>query len=647
MMKNVYLLQPSCLYGNNYYLPYAIGMLAAYAFSNEQIKSRFSLQKLVYRMDDIDETAARVESPAVIGFSNYMWNYEYNLLLAEKLKAKYPDCLITFGGHHLPNSTEYLEKYSFIDVLSFGKGEESFEGILLSVIGQKRLDEIPNIAYRDGGRIGETEKRAITLSDYPSPYLTGVFDDLLDDGYDFSCVLETNRGCPFRCAYCDWGEINTKVRLFPLERVFAELEWMSRNKIEFVYCVDANFGLFERDLKIAEKLVELKETTGYPNRLQVSYAKNEFETTFRISVLLQQHGIGKGATLSLQSLEPAALRNVSRSNISAAQYRRQLRRYREANVPTYTELILGLPGETLESFEKGLCQVIECGQHNSVTVYNFELLPGSEMAKAENMAKHGIRTVSNALFQYHCKPMEKTVSGYSNIVVGTSSMTVEEWIEASLFGVFVQVMHHFGLTQCLAMAAVNERGVSYYDFYKSFYDGVVKGGGFPLLKAVMKSMREIYHGFVYRGDVLTYYNEKFGEITYPPEEAAFLMCLDRFDDFYDEVRSLAAGCFSDEAFAEQLLNYQKAVVVRPGVNNSVHTFDYDFKSYFESILLLDRPVLQRIETTCTFFTPFATDSLPDYARQIIWYGRRNGRMMYSNKPNQITITKGKERRADR
>ena len=635
-MKNVYLLQPSCLYGNNYYLPYAIGMLAAYAFSNEQIKQNYRLQKLIYRMDDIDETIARMEEPAVVGFSNYMWNYEYNLVLAEKLKARYPDCLISFGGHHLPNNTEYLEKYSFIDVLSFGKGEESFEGILLSALGHKRLADVQNIAFRDGNRIVETPKSKITLSDYPSPYLMGVFDDLLDDGYVFSCVLETNRGCPFRCAYCDWGEINTKVRLFPLERVFAELEWMSRNKIDFVYCVDANFGLFERDLKIAEKLVELKETTGYPNRLQVSYAKNEFDTTFKISVLLQQHGIGKGATLSLQSLSPEALKNISRSNISPEQYSRQLKKYREANVPTYTELILGLPGETLASFEEGLCRVIESGQHNSVTVYNFELLPGSEMARPENLARFGIKTVSKELFQYHCKPMEKTVSGFSNIVVGTNTLTVDEWIEASLFGIFVQVLHHFGLAQCVAMFAVNERSVSYFDFYQSFYNGV-QNGGYPLMKAVMEKIRRLYHDFVYCGGGLTCFDEAFGEITYPPEEAVFLTWLDRFDEFYGEVRQFAGDYVQDEELLNQLLSYQKAVILRPGINNDVRPFAYDFCSYFDGVLRLEHPTLRQRKNTCTFSTPFATDSLPDYARQIIWYGRRNGRMLYSSKPNLITV----------
>ena len=118
--------------------------------------------------------------------------------------------------------------------------------------------------------------------------------------------------------------------------------------------MDANFGMFERDLQIAEKLVDLKETFGYPNRLQVSYAKNQPDRVFQINKLLADHGIGKGATLALQSLEPKVLENVGRANISKEEYMRRIAQFRSAGISTYTELILGLPGETLDTFCHGV-----------------------------------------------------------------------------------------------------------------------------------------------------------------------------------------------------------------------------------------------------------------------------------------------------
>jgi putative methyltransferase len=169
--------------------------------------------------------------------------------------------------------------------------------------------------------------------------------------------------------------------------------------MEFVYCVDANFGMFERDEIIANKLVELKETKGYPNRLQVSYAKNEIDRVFRINKLLAEHGIGKGATLAMQSLEEKVLENVGRVNISKEQYANQIARYRSSGISTYTELILGLPGETLDTFCHGLCEILELGQHSSVSAYYCELLPNSTLASPEFMEKYKIKIVTTSLKQ--------------------------------------------------------------------------------------------------------------------------------------------------------------------------------------------------------------------------------------------------------
>ena len=346
------------------------------------------------------------------------------------------------------------------------------------LLGIISIDKIPNISYRDSGIPIKAPVAKITLKDYPSPYLTGIFDDIIKNKkYPFSCVLETNRGCPFDCCYCDWGELGSPVRLFPLEKVFAELEWISDNNIEFVYCVDANFGMFERDYQIAEKLVELKERNNHPSRLQVSYAKNNPDMVFKINKLLSQHGIGKGATISLQSMSEDVLKNIGRSNIDRREYKRLLKMYNDAGISTYTELIIGLPGETLDSFKNGLCELLELGQHKSVSTYHCELLPNSRMSTKEFREKYQIGTVSTALEQYHCENMEDTLSGFSNLVVSTSTMSQDEWIHANLFSSFLQAFHHLGLTQSLAIYARQEYGIEITtrpeDLDRGEYDAVI------------------------------------------------------------------------------------------------------------------------------------------------------------------------------
>ncbi|MBR0414282.1 MAG: radical SAM protein [Clostridia bacterium] len=634
-MRNFYLVQAGCLYGDTYYLPYAAGMLAAFALNDERIKTAYRCGRFIYSLEDIDSAIASLEDPVLVGFSNSIWNYEYNLEFAKKLKQAYPDCLIEFGGHHIPPDTSYLENYPFVDVLTHGKGEEAFRDLLLYVSGEKDLATIPNISYRNAK--GEPVKNAaspITITDYPSPYLSGLFDEIIRTSpYALSCVLETNRGCPYNCCYCDWGEINSPVRLFPLEKVFAEMDWMAAHKMEFVYCVDANFGMFERDLQIAAKLVDLKETFGYPNRLQVSYAKNHPERVFQINKLLADHGIGKGATLALQSLEPQVLENVGRANISKEEYMRRIAQFRAAGISTYTELILGLPGETVDSFCHGLCELLEMGQHSSVSAYHCELLPGSEMSTPSYMKKHGVKTVCTALDQFHCNDMSDTLSGYSNIVVGTNTMSVAGWVQCNFFAAGVQAFHHFGLTQCFAMYVRHECGVSYYDFYSALLAFIMEKTAF--CRTVLAQVRQVLENFVTGKGALTIIDTHFGDITWPLEEAVFLKCLYQKETFFAEIAPFMRQYIKDEALYADLAAYQNCVVLHPDNNGAAAAFRYRFKDYFETILSNAYQPLQAEAIRYRFSTPFATKDWEEYGRLIVWYGRRNSRMLYSSAPNRI------------
>ena len=637
-MRKFYLVQAGCLYGDTYYLPYAVGMLAAFALSDNKVCREFTLGRMIYALEDIDEAIASMDNPALVGFSNSIWNYQYNLEFAKRIKEAYPDCIIEFGGHHIPPDTSYLEKYSFVDILTHGKGEESFKNILLWILGDMDIRDIPNISYREkSGKIIKNETVAIHITDYPSPYLMGLFDDIIKNSkYSLSCVLETNRGCPYNCCYCDWGELNSKVRLFPLDKVFAELDWMARNKMEFVYCVDANFGMFERDEKIAQKLVDLKETFGYPNRLQVSYAKNEPDRVFKINKLLADHGIGKGATLAMQSLEPEVLKNVGRANISKEEYMRRIAQFRSAGISTYTELILGLPGETLDSFCRGLCELLELGQHSSVSAYHCELLPGSIMNTKEYMEKYKIQTVCSALDQFHCNDMSQTLSGYSNIVVGTNTMTPQEWVEANFFSICVQGFHHFGLTQCYAMYIRHEKNISYYSFYKQFLEYIITESDF--CKSVFIQVRNVLESFIKGKGGLTIIDKSFGDITWPLEEAVFLKCLYKKDVFYSETLRFIKRFIEDNEVLESLSNYQKAVILRPDNNGDILSVKYRFKEYFDDILSNTYSPLKKENVTYRFTTPFETEDWQKYGKLIVWYGRRNSRMLYSSAPNSIEET---------
>jgi radical SAM superfamily enzyme YgiQ (UPF0313 family) len=135
---------------------------------------------------------------------------------------------------------------------------------------------------------------------------------------EWNGTLETNRGCPYKCTFCDWGSLTySKVKQFGLTRVFHELEWMADNKIGYLDVADANFGIFvERDNMIVDKLIEVQKRTGYPYRTGWSWAKNQKSEVVAIAKKLINSGhFNNGLTISLQSLDENTLKTIKRNNL--------------------------------------------------------------------------------------------------------------------------------------------------------------------------------------------------------------------------------------------------------------------------------------------------------------------------------------------
>ncbi|MBO5432747.1 MAG: radical SAM protein, partial [Clostridia bacterium] len=424
-MKNVYFVQANNVYGTevkNTYIPYSVGCIQAYCQKNEIISSEYRFGKFIYTREAPEKVIELLDNPFMVLFSCSVWNTEYNKTVAKAIKEAYPSCLITFGGHNVSNNENYLRDNDFIDFLTHRFGEEPTEGILESLATGKSLDEIPNISYRnEAGEIVTTAYAPQTGTDYPSPYLEGTFDEILKDDIVFSALFETNRGCPNSCSFCDWGSLKSKVRLFPMERVFAEIDWFVEHKIEFVFCTDGNFCLFNRDEEIADYIVHCKNTYGYPKMFRVCFTKNKFDFVFDIGTKFFKNGLDKAQTLSFQSMNEQVLKNVGRKNISTEKFRELMLKYNEINISTFSELILGLPGETYETFCEGVNILIENGQHYAINIYPCELLPNAEMGQKAYQEKFGIKSTRVPFKLIHSNESQKKddIVEYSEYITST------------------------------------------------------------------------------------------------------------------------------------------------------------------------------------------------------------------------------------
>ena len=160
--------------------------------------------------------------------------------------------------------------------------------------------------------------------------------------------------------------MSTKYRFHSLDRVKGILDWCGQHKIEYVFNADSNFGMHPRDYQIAEFLVEAKSRLGYPDKFRTCFGKNTDERIFKVAKLLHEHGLEKGITLARQSNDEEVLKNIKRQNIKLETYKSLQLMFNESGIPVYTELILGLPGETYESWLRGIDDILNSGIRNQL-----------------------------------------------------------------------------------------------------------------------------------------------------------------------------------------------------------------------------------------------------------------------------------------
>ena len=268
-------LQPTYMPESVVHLPILWGQLHSYARQFEELgPEHFAWAPPMWRTRAVAQMLEEVGEPDVLAVSNYVWNQRNSHRLAQAVRARFPDCLIVYGGPNVPNqSSSYLADHPWIDLLVHGEGERPFAEILRE-FRRARPDwgRVRGVSFlRDGQQHFTELNPRLERLDYPSPILSGLMDPFLVQArreHPHGAViagLDTTRGCPYACAFCDWGMATlSRVRRFPRERIYRELDWVAANGIAVVWLHDANFGLFREDPDIVRHIADLKGRTGFP-----------------------------------------------------------------------------------------------------------------------------------------------------------------------------------------------------------------------------------------------------------------------------------------------------------------------------------------------------------------------------------------------
>jgi len=630
-------------FSGQFYLPYSVGILQSYVKHNAKNPEKYNFQNPIYKRLLLAECVDILKNQDVALLSTYVWNINISLEIGKELKKINPNIFLIYGGPSVPdnnsgNAEKFLRENNFIDVIVHQEGERTILN-LLENFPENKFDDVPNVSWIDKSNKYHNNKNLPRMREFesvPSPYLEGMFDSLIKENPNerWLASWETNRGCPFSCAFCDWGSATaSKVSRMHLDRIYAELDWFSKNKVEFIFCCDANFGIFPRDYDIAKKAAENKKKYGYPKVLSVQNTKNSRERAYKVQKLLAETGLSKGVTLAMQSVSVHTLEAIKRDNISIEDYAELQKKFSKDKIPTYTEFILALPGDSYEDFANGVSMVIASGQHNRIQFNNLSILPNAEMNSEEYKKKYKIKTVGAPIVNVHGSLDETPADGITEeqlLVIETSTLSIENWIKMRTYASMAEFLYFNKILQIPLLIAHHVNKITFRTLFEHFMK--LKD------KKALKHVSEIFDMHakkITQGRSEFIYKEGWLDIYWPPGEYAYIELSKKglLDDFYRESKEVIMGIVSEEfkPLLEEAVKVNQYLMRQPFVKDDIHLdLQYDILNIYESLVngetninLNKKPNRLNINRT-----DYIIEDWNKWMQEVIWYGHRSGAYMY-------------------
>lgn len=331
--KTVQLGTFSVIYNN--WLPYATGCLISYCKNIQAIADRYTFLDPIYKQKPVHEYKKILKNVDILGLTCYVWNQSYNNELARFYKKLRPDGVVVYGGPQIPEDAALKIVYD-----KEHPHDHSIAGLAEIAFAEWLLD---------------LQQSKSVLKEMPIPYLDGTFDNILKTEKKIKVSFETNRGCPYSCSFCDWGgQARSKIIQFDHSQVKQTIDKIYQySNIDELEILDANFGMFSHDVEVIDYMINRQNF--YNNHLRISYsglAKNGSKHLPSImekifdNLPIDQRNL----KISFQTHTKDVLQIVGRENINNEKLFPLIKQFQQKNIPTTSEMIIALPGETAETW---------------------------------------------------------------------------------------------------------------------------------------------------------------------------------------------------------------------------------------------------------------------------------------------------------
>lgn len=343
----------------------------------------------------------------VLCVSVYIWNVDQAMSVLATVKDLYNKPLkIVIGGPSCDAvKDEWETKYPWVDHFVVGQGEKAWANLALDFLGVKVLEAgSANIVHvRKNGELPPVKEYAYEFvrGIHYSPFME--CEDLIQElqaewkDYRLAWPYETQRGCPYHCSFCDWnGGQSNKTQKRKEINFIDEIDFMAKNKMYNLHISDANFGMWDVDVEIMKRMVEHKKNGHDFNFVSFNMSKIINNNFKEIMNLIVEHNFNSvWLKLSVQDIHQNVLEAIDRPGDWNESKKVGIELYEKFSKSKdlkkiFVELILGLPGQSVESFTATLDEFYSNGF--VPRTYPFLLLRNAPATyNMEYRAKHGIK----------------------------------------------------------------------------------------------------------------------------------------------------------------------------------------------------------------------------------------------------------------
>lgn len=593
-MTNVLVSNPSFGRGD-FHLPYLWGRLREYCdFQDSRDFSNVKWLEPIWSGPGIPERAQELSDcynfnqVDVLLLSNYIWNWELNLKIAEIGKKINPNLLVVAGGPQtLYKHYQDLKLYYACDYVYGFEGEAVIADLLYNHMNDLPMDNIPGLVNPRNPQVTIQRPPRVNLQKLTSPYIAYGEEykqfaaKIRATGVPFMSIMwETNRGCPYKCTFCDWGSLTqSKIKTYAQQTVIDELEFICKEiKPDYLFNPDANFGILPQDVEYAKKVVEMKEKYGTPyHGVSICVAKNNPDRVNEVLNIFHEAEMLPYVPISYQHTDQDVLTAIKRDNIDVNKLSLYMHESFNKGVNMQGTVILGNPGDTYDKWYNALCEMSE-RRFPDVRVHPFLLLPNAPAADPEYMEEWGIKQKSAWLIKNEIGQINPKDTGtWIPIIYETKTYTKEDYIKMHIISNYFLGLEGMNGIRMITLFLRNYYNISYHDLYKTIPK-------MPMMQEMWKELDQMFRDWIDYGGMkaITYL-----DTIYSPETYIKVKCVVEIDRYLKEVEEIILQDYPlvNQEVLKDVIEYQRISIFDWRRDKTAY-LKYDIPSIMDKLIPL-------------------------------------------------------------